>query len=100
MNAADRAADAGAGSEAPSFETALARLGQIVDALEKGDLSLERSLALFEEGVNLSRVSAERIEQAEARVEQLLGGASSDTKSLMPRDLALEERSAPEPKKK
>lgn len=63
-----------------SFETALTRLTEIVEALEKGDLPLERSLALFEEGVRLSRLGAERLENAELRVEQLL--ASSTTKPL------------------
>lgn len=65
----------------PSFETALTRLSEIVEALEKGDLPLERSLALFEEGVRLSRLGAERLENAELRVEQLL--ASSTTKPIV-----------------
>ncbi len=66
----DRAAE-------PSFETALARLNEIVEALEKGDLPLEDSLALFEEGVRLSRLGAERLEQAELKVEQLLSNGTT-----------------------
>jgi exodeoxyribonuclease VII small subunit len=68
----------------PSFEAALARLGEIVQALEKGDLTLERSLALFEEGVRLSRLGAERLESAEARVEQLLGVSANGVPNLKP----------------
>lgn len=61
----------------PTFETALARLAEIVEALEKGDLPLERSLALFEEGIRLSRLGAERLENAELRVEQLLANSQT-----------------------
>jgi exodeoxyribonuclease VII small subunit len=57
---------------APAFEAAIKRLGEIVQALERGDLPLEESLRLFEEGVQLSRVSQERLDAAEKRVEQLL----------------------------
>jgi exodeoxyribonuclease VII small subunit len=57
---------------APAFEVAIKRLGEIVQALERGDLPLEESLRLFEEGVQLSRVSQERLDAAEKRVEQLL----------------------------
>jgi exodeoxyribonuclease VII small subunit len=62
-------ATAGAG---PSFEVAIKRLGEIVQTLEKGDMPLEESLRLFEEGVKLSRVSQQRLDAAEKRVEQLL----------------------------
>jgi exodeoxyribonuclease VII small subunit len=59
-------------SDGPSFELAIKRLTEIVQTLERGDLSLEESLRLFEEGVKLSRVSQERLDGAEKRVEQLL----------------------------
>jgi exodeoxyribonuclease VII small subunit len=62
----------GSQPEAPSFETAIKRLNEIVQTLERGDLPLEESLRLFEEGVKLSRVSQERLDAAEKRVEQLL----------------------------
>jgi len=55
-----------------SFEEAIARLTQIVERLEEGELSLEESLQLFEEGVKLSRVSQERLDRAQKRVEKLL----------------------------
>src|SRR5271165_94860 len=58
--------------EAPAFEAALKRLTEIVQILEKGDLALEDSLRLFEEGVKLSRASQERLDAAEKRVDELL----------------------------
>lgn len=58
---------------APSFEASIQRLSEIVTSLEKGDLPLEESLALFEEGVRLSRASQEKLDSAQKRVEELLG---------------------------
>jgi exodeoxyribonuclease VII small subunit len=55
-----------------AFEDILARLGVVVERLEAGDLPLEDSLALFEEGVRLSRLGATRLDDAERRVERLL----------------------------
>lgn len=66
------AAPQAAGDAGPSFEVAIKRLGEIVQALERGDLPLEESLRLFEEGVALSRTSQQRLDLAEKRVEQLL----------------------------
>jgi exodeoxyribonuclease VII small subunit len=54
------------------FEASLARLEDIVQELEKGDLGLEQSLKLFEEGIKLSRICTKRLEDAERRVEILL----------------------------
>ena len=54
------------------FEDALTRLEEIVRELESGDLSLDVSLKLFEEGIKLSRVCNKRLEEAERRVEVLL----------------------------
>jgi exodeoxyribonuclease VII small subunit len=60
-------------SPAPtSFEDAMKRLTEIVQTLERGDLPLEESLRLFEEGVKLSRLSQERLDAAQKKVEQLL----------------------------
>jgi exodeoxyribonuclease VII small subunit len=55
-----------------SFEASIQRLTQIVERLEQGDLTLEDSLQLFEEGVRLSRLSQERLDRAQRRVEKLL----------------------------
>ena len=56
-----------------TFEDAVKRLSEIVQKLERGDLPLEESLMLFEEGVNLSRASQEKLDSAQKRVEELLG---------------------------
>jgi exodeoxyribonuclease VII small subunit len=56
-----------------SFESALSRLSEIVERLEGGELPLEESLKLFEEGVRLARTAEARLEAAEKRVEELLG---------------------------
>ncbi|HEX9126708.1 MAG TPA: exodeoxyribonuclease VII small subunit [Methylomirabilota bacterium] len=53
------------------FEDALQRLEQIVDQLEAGDLPLEDSLKVFEEGVALARRCAKYLEEAEKRIELL-----------------------------
>jgi exodeoxyribonuclease VII small subunit len=55
-----------------NFEAGLAALEKIVRQLERGDLPLEESLKLFEEGVRLSRECQERLSQAERRIEVLL----------------------------
>lgn len=55
-----------------TFETSLGELEKIVRKLEDGDLSLEESLKLFEDGVRLSRECQERLNQAERRIEILL----------------------------
>ena len=53
------------------FESAIAELETIVKRLEDGDLALEKSLELFERGVQLSRFCHSRLEEAERRVEIL-----------------------------
>lgn len=53
------------------FESAIAELDTIVKTLEDGDLPLERSLELFERGVQLSRFCHARLEAAERRIEIL-----------------------------
>jgi exodeoxyribonuclease VII small subunit len=58
--------------KAVSFEASLAELERIVKELERGDLPLEKSLELFEQGVRLSRECQERLNQAERRIEVLL----------------------------
>ncbi|MBI3610598.1 MAG: exodeoxyribonuclease VII small subunit [Nitrospirae bacterium] len=54
------------------FEEALTRLETIVGQLEKGDLPLEESLKIFEEGVRLSKNCLKMLEEAERKVEILL----------------------------
>ena len=55
-----------------TFETSLKELERIVRRLEDGDMPLEDSLKLFEDGVKLSRECQERLNQAERRIEVLL----------------------------
>ena len=55
-----------------SFEASLEALEQIVQELEQGELPLEKSLELFEQGIRLSRECQERLSQAERRIEVLL----------------------------
>ena len=51
----------------PSFEAALGRLEQVVQRLEKGELPLEESLRLYEEGIRLSRLCHAKLEEADSR---------------------------------
>lgn len=60
------------------FETSLARLEEIVSELETGDLPLEQSLKLFEEGVKLARICNTRLQDAERKVEILLKDKSGN----------------------
>ena len=55
-----------------TFEASLQELERIVRNLENGDLALEESLKLFEDGVKLSRECQERLNQAERRIEILM----------------------------
>ncbi len=54
------------------FEKKLGRLEEIVQKMEKGDMALEESLKLFEEGVKLSRECQGQLTKAEAKVKQLV----------------------------
>jgi exodeoxyribonuclease VII small subunit len=64
--------EAAARDEGPKFEAAMARLEEIVHALEAGNLSLDESLRVFEEGTGLLRFCTRRLEAAERRIEILL----------------------------
>jgi len=66
------------------FEQALSRLEEIVDNLEKGELSLEVSLKKFEEGIGLSRFCAKKLDEAQEKVEVLLAeeGGAKETQSF------------------
>ena len=55
-----------------TFEASLEALERIVKQLESGDLPLEKSLELFEQGIRLSRECQERLSQAERKIEVLL----------------------------
>lgn len=56
-----------------SYEDSLKRLEEIVQRLESGQLSLDESLRLFEEGTRLTKVCQQRLTEAELRIERLVG---------------------------
>ena len=56
----------------PKFEDCLERLEKVVQELEKGEVPLEKSLTLFEEGIQLSANCRKELEEAEGKVEILL----------------------------
>lgn len=56
------------------FEERLTQLEQVVEKLERGELSLEESVRLFEEGVKLSDACKAELEKAEGRVQVLVEG--------------------------
>jgi exodeoxyribonuclease VII small subunit len=59
-------------ADTPSFEICLDELENVVKELEGGDLSLERSLELFEKGMALSETCRKQLEAAETRVEAMI----------------------------
>ncbi|MNN00170.1 Exodeoxyribonuclease 7 small subunit [compost metagenome] len=58
---------------APDFEQSLTELQTLVERLESGELSLEDSLAAFEQGIRLTRECQGALSQAEQKVQILLG---------------------------
>lgn len=80
-----------ASSDSVDFEASIQRLGEIVEALEAGELPLEDSLKLFEEGVRLARGSQKVLDDAEQRVEQLL--SIDDSGEAISRPLDVDEDS-------
>ena len=57
---------------AQSFEQALKKLAQIVEELESGDQPLEKALKKFEEGIDLAKFCDRKLNETEARVNQLM----------------------------
>ncbi len=55
-----------------SFESALKRLEDIVNSLEKGNVPLDEAITLFEEGVQTAKSCKEKLEKAEAKIKQLV----------------------------
>ena len=63
------------------FEDALNKLERTVSKLEEGDIPLEESLKLFEEGIRLSRFCNQKLDEAEKKVEILLKGKNGMMKA-------------------
>jgi exodeoxyribonuclease VII small subunit len=57
--------------ERPGFEEALKKLEKIVEKLNDQDISLEESVQLYEEGLKLSKICSETLEQAALKIEQI-----------------------------
>jgi exodeoxyribonuclease VII small subunit len=57
-----------------NFEEHLTQLEKVVEQLERGDLSLDESVRLFEDGMKLSTACKKELEQAEGRVQVLVEG--------------------------
>ena len=55
-----------------NFEDALERLEEIVKRLEEGNLGLDESLKVFEEGIKLSKICASKLDEAEKKIEILI----------------------------
>lgn len=66
-------------TSSPNFEASLEELERIVKELEKGELPLEQSLQLFENGMRLSADCKRQLEEAESRVEILVKRGSEMT---------------------
>ena len=62
--------------ESLSFEDSYARLEQVIEKLEGGELSLDESVALFEEGMRLARHCGQKLDDAELKVSQLLSAVA------------------------
>lgn len=61
------------GGQTPErYEDLVRALGEVVERLEGGGLSLEEAIGAFEQGIRLARAGTERLDEAERRVEQLL----------------------------
>ena len=65
-------------SDSCKYEEALERLEYIAEKLEKGDLSLEEALTLFEEGINLVKMCSKMLDQAEGKIQVLMKGLDND----------------------
>ena len=53
------------------FEKAIQRLEKIVNDLEKGELDIDKSLEMFEEGIKMSRICSKKLNEAEAKIQKL-----------------------------
>ena len=62
-----------------SFEKAMAELQEIVEALEDGNVDLDRSLALYERGIELVRLCNDRLDSAQQRVLAVQNGEEGPT---------------------
>jgi len=82
-------------TDAPSFEDALSQLSKVVGQLEEGNLTLDESLARYEEGIRHLSQCQEMLAAAERKIE-LLSGFDADgnpiTQQFVDKELSLEEK--------
>jgi exodeoxyribonuclease VII small subunit len=76
----------------PRFEDALRELDQILRDLEEGAVSLEESLARYERGVHLLKQCYSQLQDAEHRVQLLIGTKADGSPELQPFETAVEKR--------
>ncbi len=74
-----------------SFEDRLKRLEELSEKLERGQVSLEEAVSLFEEGIRLAKDLATRLNEAESRIEQLLQAADGKER-VAPLDIREDEK--------
>jgi len=60
------------------FEKAMTRLENIIEELERGDLDIDKSLEIFEEGIKMSRLCSKKLNEAEAKIQKLSKGKKGD----------------------
>jgi exodeoxyribonuclease VII small subunit len=77
----------------PTFEEKLTSLEAVVERLERGDLSLDESVKLFEEGVRLSNACKQELELAEGRIDLL---AETSGQQMEETELNLTEQAQPQ----
>jgi exodeoxyribonuclease VII small subunit len=70
-----------------NFEEHLTQLEKVVEKLERGDLSLDESVRLFEDGMKLTTACKQELEQAEGRIQVLVEGKAG---KLQPAELDLQ----------
>lgn len=64
------------------FEEALTKLEKIVDGLESGELPLEEAIAKYEEGMKLSKICSQKLEEAREKIEILVKSDKGKAKTL------------------
>ncbi len=67
--------------ERPSFEEALEKLETIVEKLSDQEITLEKSVELYEEGLRLSKICSETLENAALKIEQIDQTKSTDNEA-------------------
>ncbi len=70
-----------------TFEAAMKELEEIVSALEKGNVDLDKSIALYERGETLKKHCDSLLKSAEARIDKIVQGADGAAKGVAPLDV-------------